>query len=136
MTVRPRCSRWFRLLTAVVAVAGMVVVAGCANLPDSSQPQALGTINQEPTAEGPPPPAHGRDPDLLLRDFLQATADPADGHLAARQYMTPAASTQWNDEESHVIVERADTLRESRSENEATYVLRARKVGELAEDGS
>ncbi|MFI1463410.1 MtrAB system accessory lipoprotein LpqB [Nocardia carnea] len=136
MTVRPRRSRWFRLLTAVVAVAGMVVVAGCANLPDSSQPQALGTINQEPTAEGPPPPAHGRDPDLLLRDFLQATADPADGHLAARQYMTPAASTQWNDEESHVIVERADTLRESRSENEATYVLRARKVGELAEDGS
>ncbi|WP_280424254.1 MtrAB system accessory lipoprotein LpqB [Nocardia carnea] len=136
MTVRPPCSRWFRLVTAVVAVAGMMVVAGCANLPDSSQPQALGTINQEPTAEGPPSPMPGRDPDLLLRDFLQATADPTDGHLAARQYMTPAASTQWNDEESHVIVERADTLRESRSENEATYVLRARKVGELAEDGS
>lgn len=136
MTVRPRCSRWFRLVTAVVAVAGLVAVAGCANLPDSSQPQALGTINQEPTAEGPPPPMHGRDPDLLLRDFLQAAADPTDGHLAARQYMTPAASTQWNDEESHVIVERADTLRESRSENQATYVLRARKVGELAKDGS
>ncbi|MGI5216552.1 MtrAB system accessory lipoprotein LpqB [Nocardia sp. CA-290969] len=136
MTVRPRYTRWFRLVTALVAVAGISAAAGCANLPDASQPQALGTINQEPTEEGPPLPMQGRDPDLLLRDFLQATADPTDGHLAARQYMTPAASTQWNDEDAHVIVERADTLRESRSENEATYVLRARKVGELAEDGS
>ncbi|MEU1984896.1 MtrAB system accessory lipoprotein LpqB [Nocardia sp. NPDC019395] len=124
------------LITALLAIVAMVVVAGCASLPDSSQPQALGTINQEPSAERPLPPSPGRDPDLLLRDFLQATADPADGHLAARQYMTPAASTQWNDEDSHVIVERADTLRESRTETEATYVLRARKVGELAEDGS
>lgn len=136
MTVRPRYVRWARLVTAVVAVAGLLAAAGCANLPDSSQPQALGTINQEPTAEGPPLPTRNRDPDLLLRDFLQATADPTDGHLAARQYMTPAGSTQWNDEESYVIVERADTLRESRSENQATYVLRARKVGELAADGS
>lgn len=136
MTVRPRSTRWLRLVTALVAVTGIVAAAGCANLPDVSQPQALGTINQEPTEEGPPLPMQGRDPDLLLRDFLQATADPTDGHLAARQYMTPAASTQWNDEDSHVIVERADTLRESRTENQATYVLRARKVGELAEDGS
>ncbi|WP_280397136.1 MtrAB system accessory lipoprotein LpqB [Nocardia carnea] len=136
MTVRPRSTRWLRLVTALAAVAGIVAAAGCANLPDASQPQALGTIDQEPTEEGPPAPTKNRDPDLLLRDFLQATADPADGHLAARQYMTPAASTQWNDEGSHVIVERADTLRESRSENQATYVLRAREVGELAEDGS
>ncbi|MFI5720064.1 MtrAB system accessory lipoprotein LpqB [Nocardia sp. NPDC051750] len=123
-------------LAVLLAVIVTAVSAGCANLPDASQPQALGTIDQEPTAEGPLPPSPGRDPDLLLRDFLQATADPADGHLAARQYMTPAASTQWNDEDEHIIVERADTLRESRTENEATYVLRARKVGELAEDGS
>lgn len=128
--------RWFRQLVVAAAVIGLAATGGCANLPDSSQPQALGTINQEPTAEGPPAPTQGRDPDLLLRDFLQATADPADGHLAARQYMTPAASTQWNDADSTVIVERADTLRESRTENEATYVLRARKVGELSADGS
>ncbi|WP_459547724.1 MtrAB system accessory lipoprotein LpqB [Nocardia sp. X0981] len=136
MTVRPGHPRWLRLFTVLAAVVALVAVGGCANLPDSSQPQALGTIEQEPEAEGPPPPTEGRDPDLLLGDFLKATADPADGHLAARQYMTPAASTQWNDTESSVIVERADTLRESRSENEATYVLRARKVGELAADGS
>ncbi|MEU4316831.1 MtrAB system accessory lipoprotein LpqB [Nocardia sp. NPDC024068] len=136
MTVRSGYPRWLRLFTVLAAIAALVAAGGCANLPDSSQPQALGTIQQEPTAEGPPLPTEGRDPDLLLGDFLKATADPTDGHLAARQYMTPAASTQWNDADSNVIVERADTLRESRTENEATYVLRARKVGELAPDGS
>ncbi|WP_051133324.1 MtrAB system accessory lipoprotein LpqB [Nocardia paucivorans] len=137
MTLPPRHSRWFRLLsTAAVAMVAVVLAAGCASLPESSDPQALGTINPAPAAEGPPPPTPGRDPDLLLRDFLRASADPADRHVAARQYMTEAAATTWDDSASTVIVEKVDTLRESRDENEAIYVLRARKVGELSSDGS
>lgn len=137
MTMGRRHPRLFRLVTLLASVVVVAVVAsGCASLPESSQPQALGTINREPTPEGPPPPIPGRDPDLLLRDFLQATAEPENRHLAARQYMTLAAATQWNDTTSTVIVETADTLRESRTEHEATYVLRARKVGELSADGS
>ena len=131
-----RSAWWLRLITVLTVAVSCLVAAGCANLPDSSQPQALGPLEPEPTRKGPPPPSPGRDQDLLLRDFLQATADPTDGHLAARQYMTPPAATQWQDTGPQVIVERADTLRESRTENEATYVLRARRVGELAADGS
>lgn len=128
---------WFRLVALLASVLLLAIVtAGCASLPESSQPQALGTINREPARNGPPPPVPGRDPDLLLRDFLQATAAPANRHLAARQYMTPAASTQWDDTSSTAIVEKADTLRESRTEDEATYVVRADKVGELGSDGS
>ncbi|MFX0575566.1 MtrAB system accessory lipoprotein LpqB [Nocardia nepalensis] len=118
------------------AVAALLVLTGCASLPESSAPQALGTINRQPTSDGPPPPIGGRDPDLLLRDFLQATADPANRHLAARQYMTPTASAQWDDAAGTLIVDRADTLRESRSGDKATYVIRAHKVGELAADGA
>ncbi|MEV0245371.1 MtrAB system accessory lipoprotein LpqB [Nocardia sp. NPDC050712] len=120
----------------VCAVAALLALTGCASLPENSSPQALGTINREPTTEGPPQPAADRDPDLLLRDFLQATAEPANRHLAARQYMTPAASTAWDDETSTTIVERPDTLRESRTPDKATYVIRARKVAELSADGS
>lgn len=119
-----------------VAVATLLVLTGCASLPESSAPQALGTINREPTSDGPPPPIAGRDPDLLLRDFLQATADPANRHLAARQYMTQSASAQWDDTAGTLIVDKADTLRESRSGDKATYVIRAHKVGELAADGA
>lgn len=37
------------------------------------------------------------DPDVLLREFLKATADPANRHLAARQFLTQSASNSWDD---------------------------------------
>ncbi|WP_281877886.1 MtrAB system accessory lipoprotein LpqB [Nocardia sputorum] len=136
MTMRVGATRMRRLSVLVAAVLAVVVpLTSCASLPESSAPEALGTINREPTSEGPPPPVADRDPDLLLRDFLQATADPTNRHLAARQYMTPAASTQWDDAAGTVIVEKPDTLRESRSGDKANYLIRARKVGELSADG-
>ncbi|MBF6211004.1 MtrAB system accessory protein LpqB [Nocardia puris] len=125
-----------RFAVCATLLAALLVLGGCASLPDSSSPQALGTLNREPTTEGPPPPLPGRDPDLLLRDFLQATADPTNRHLAARQYMTPAASAQWDDSAGTLIVDKPDTLRESRSGDQATYVIRAQRVAELAPDGS
>lgn len=121
------------LLAAVLT--GLLVLTGCASLPESSAPQALGTINRAPTSAGPPPPLSGRDPDLLVSDFLTASADPTDRHSAARQYMTAETAGSWNDEASTTIVDRPDTLRESRSADKASYVIRARKVGELAGDG-
>ncbi|MEV0765516.1 MtrAB system accessory lipoprotein LpqB [Nocardia sp. NPDC050435] len=137
MTASTRSRRKSRLPTLVAgALAALTVLSGCASLPENSSPQALGTINREPTSEGPPQPAADRDPDLLLRDFLQANAEPANRHVAARQYMTAAASTTWDDETSTTIVERPDTLRESRTPDKATYVIRARKVAELSADGS
>ncbi|KIA63131.1 hypothetical protein FG87_21095 [Nocardia vulneris] len=137
MSMRVGSARKQRLFAfGAAAVAALVVLSGCASLPESSAPQALGTINREPTSEGPPQPQQGRDPDLLLRDFLSATADPTNRHLAARQFMTPSAAAQWDDAAGITIVEKPDTLRESRSGDKATYRVRARKVGELKADGS
>ncbi|WP_227980343.1 MtrAB system accessory lipoprotein LpqB [Nocardia spumae] len=125
------------LATVIGALFGCaLLITGCANLPDSSAPQALGTISHEPTSTGPHPPVNGRDPDLLLHDFLQATADPADNHRTARQYLTSDASQNWDDTARTIIVDKPDTLRESRSEDTATYRVRARKLGELGTDGS
>lgn len=118
------------------ALAGLLILTGCASLPESSAPQALGTINRAPTSAGPPPPAQGRDPDLLVGDFLTASADPANRHGAARLYLSTEAAGEWNDEVSITIVDRPDILRESRSGDKASYVIRARKVGELGSDGS
>ncbi|GAA5041559.1 MtrAB system accessory lipoprotein LpqB [Nocardia callitridis] len=136
MTMRARAVAVQRLTAfGAAAVAVLVLLTGCASLPDSSAPQAVGTIEHEPSVEGPPAPALGRDPDLLLHDFLQATADPADRHAAARQYLAPETASQWDDATSTTIVDKPDTLRESRTADHATYRIRARKVGELAADG-
>ncbi len=126
-----------RLATLLGALFGCVLLtAGCANLPDSSAPQALGTISREPTSTGPHPPVRGQDPDLLLHDFMNATADPAGNHQTARQYLTPDATQNWDDTAQTIIVDKPDTLRESRTDDTATYRVRARKLGELGADGS
>lgn len=135
MTMRAVRSSGRTWLSALLLIVAMVST-GCASLPASSAPQALRTIDREPAAEGPTPPISGRDPDLLLRDFLAATADPANRHLAARQYMTPAASAQWDDTVSTTIVERPDTLLESREGERAVYRIRAQRVAELSADGA
>ncbi len=54
-----------------------VVLAGCAGVPSSSAPQAIGTV-ERPAPSNLPKPTPGMDPDVLLREFLKATADPAD----------------------------------------------------------
>ncbi len=117
-------------------VAAVLLLGACANLPDSSAPQALGTIDREPTSAGPTPPEPGLDPDLLVRNFLTATADPADRHAAARLYLTPSASSSWNDAASTAVVDSPDTLRPSRTADTATYQVRAQKLGELDAGGS
>src|SRR5690606_39370639 len=83
----------------------------------------------------PSPPIPGPAPPMLLRDFLTATADPPSRNLAARQYITPSASTQWDDTAGTTIVERPDTLLESRDGTRATYRIRAQRVAELSADG-
>ena len=51
----------------------MLVLTGCAGVPSSSAPQAVGTVDR-PAPRNLPTPSPGMDPDLLLREFLKATA--------------------------------------------------------------
>ncbi|WP_306360160.1 MtrAB system accessory lipoprotein LpqB [Nocardia sp. CC227C] len=125
-----------RIGLLAVLVGSLAGLVGCAQLPDSSAPQALGTLDRQPTSTEPAPPIAGREPEALLQDFVQATADPTNRHQAARQFLTPAAAVNWDDAEGTTIIEKPDTLRESRTEDTATYVIRTRKIGELEADGS
>ena len=78
-------ARCWRLLWLLV-----FALAGCAGVPSSSAPQAIGTVDR-PAPPSLPKPTPGMDPDVLLREFLKATADPANRHLAARQFLTESA---------------------------------------------
>ncbi|MGW0175410.1 MtrAB system accessory lipoprotein LpqB [Rhodococcus sp. NPDC003322] len=125
--------RRYGVCAAVGAVA--LLLGGCASLPDSSTPQAIGTIAQEPANPTVPAPIPGRDPNLLLRDFFAASTDPTDEHAAARQFMTAGAAASWDDTASTSIVDKVDVLEESRSGDKANYTIRANRVGQLDPEG-
>ncbi|MEE2032854.1 MtrAB system accessory lipoprotein LpqB [Rhodococcus chondri] len=119
--------------TALLAVT--LVLSGCATLPDSSSPQAIGTVDRGPATTEVAAPVPGREPDLLLRDFLQASTDATNRHVAARQFLTETMSERWDDAASATIVDKVDVLAEDRTADRATYVVRANRVGYLEEGG-
>ncbi|WP_186626900.1 MtrAB system accessory lipoprotein LpqB [Rhodococcus sp. BP22] len=126
-----------RRCSATVAAVMVVLLslAGCASLPESSTPQAIGSITGGAASTTPPPPAEGREPDLLVRDFLVASANSANRHQAARQYLTRDASSTWDDGAKTVVADRIDLLSGPRTSDESEYTIRSNTVGVLASGG-
>lgn len=124
-----------RSAAATGLLAVTLVLSGCASLPDSSSPQAIGTVDRGPVTTEVAAPVPGREPDLLLRDFLQASTDATGRHVAARQFLTSGMSERWDDAASATIVDKVDVLAEDRTSDRATYVVRANRVGYLEEGG-
>lgn len=121
-----------RLLT--VLVVGLVaLVSGCAGIPSSSSPQAIGTV-ERPAPPSLPKPTPDMDPDVLLREFLKATADPANRHLAARQFLTESASSAWDDAGSALLIDRVVFV-ETRSTDRVSVSMRADILGSLSDLG-
>ncbi len=135
MIARLSAGHFGRHVTLVACVVSVLSFSGCASLPDTSTPEAIGTIAREPSSVSLPQPAPGREPDLLLRDFVKASTDPTNRHLAARQFLTAQLSAKWDDAASATIVDKVDVLPESRTNDRATYVLRANRVGQLQTGG-
>jgi hypothetical protein len=138
---RPAAPGFAALATATAALAitavllGVVVtlLAGCAGVPSSSAPQAIGTVARR-APSNLPKPTPGMDPDLLLREFLKATADPANRHLAARQFLTQSASNAWDDAGSALLIDHVVFV-ETRSSDRVSVVMRADILGSLSDMG-
>lgn len=88
-------------------IMGASLVAGCSTLPSQSDPQALRPFEgaQASQAQGPEP---DRAPDLLIRDFYAALAQPNQQYQLARTYLTPDASAAWNPDLTINVVDRLD----------------------------
>jgi hypothetical protein len=74
------------------------------------------------------------DPDDVLREFLKATADPANRHLAARQFLTEAASKAWDDQGSALLVDNVVFV-ETRSAEQVSATMKADILGSLSDVG-
>ncbi len=108
-------------------------LAGCAGVPSSSAPQAIGTVDR-PAPPSLPKPVPGMDPDVLLREFLKATADPANRHLAARQFLTESASRAWDDAGSALLIDNVVFV-ETRGPDRVSVSMRADILGSLSDMG-
>ena len=134
-TVRGRPVLW-STGTALLTVMALMAVPGCATLPSSSTPQVIDRYAPVDTQSAVPTPVPGQEPDLLIRDFLRASAIAEQRHGAARQFLTPRAGEQWDDSRSTTVVLRADlSSAGERTEDRASYRLRAEKVGSLDPGG-
>ncbi|WP_099020352.1 MtrAB system accessory lipoprotein LpqB [Mycolicibacterium palauense] len=121
-----------RLLCLLLPVL-VAVLSGCAGVPDSSAPQALGTV-ERPAPPSLPEPTPGMDPDVLLREFLKATADPANRHLAARQFLTDSASQSWDDAGSALLIDQVVFV-ETRGADKVSVTMKADILGSLSDIG-
>jgi len=121
--------------TLLVAWLFVIVTAltGCAGVPSSSAPQAIGTVDR-PAPPSLPTPTPAMDPDVLLREFLKATADPANRHLAARQFLTVSASQSWDDAGSALLIDRVVFV-ETRGPDRVSVTMKADLLGSLSDVG-
>ncbi len=122
-----------RLPTILLLLVPAVLLAGCAGVPSSSAPQAIGTV-ERPAPSNLPKPTPGMDPDVLLREFLKATADPANRHLAARQFLTQSASNAWDDAGSALLIDHVVFV-ETRGAERVSATMRADILGSLSDMG-
>ncbi|MDJ0395178.1 MtrAB system accessory lipoprotein LpqB [Rhodococcus sp. G-MC3] len=120
---------------ALAVIAVVTLVAGCASLPESSSPQAIGSLTAGAASTTPPQPSPGREPDRLVRDFVTASSSSANRHQAARQFLTSSASSNWDDSAKTVIADKIDLLSGPRTDDEAEFTLRSNTVGLLAPGG-
>jgi len=79
-----------------------LTLSGCGGIPNSSEVFFGEVISEDISAQFvrviARPPSAGMTPELIVRGFLDACADPAQDYEIARQYLMPESASIWNPE--------------------------------------
>jgi hypothetical protein len=115
---------------SVALVLAGLLLAGCAGVPSSSQPEVIatgGAAQPTPSLEITPPA--GADPRTIVSDFLVAN-DTVDAHTEAQGFLTPAAVQLWSAKTVTVL----DSTQVSNFVD-GRVVVTGHKMGTVAADG-
>ena len=127
-----------RTLLAVVLTAGLAVLGGCAAVPASSDLEVVRSMPVGSQFVPPAGPERGVDPFRLVREFVEATGSPANGHAAARAFLSRNAAAVWDDRAGLTVIE--DAPGAAPQAGPADRVRRVRvggsRLGVLTADGS
>lgn len=125
---------------ALVALLSLFLLAGCASVPGDSSVQVLRKVTDGDTPGLPAGPVDGTNPLDLVRGFVYASGSTVDRHGAARRFLTPTASQDWDDAESlTVLSEQFDTVYPPTSGTDpdvATVRIRGDRIGTLDSVGA
>lgn len=126
-----------RLLTFLI-VAGLAALAGCAAVPASSDIEVVRSMPVGSQLAPPPGPEHGVDPFRLVREFIEATGSSANGHAAARAFLTRNAAASWDDRAGLTVIEDAPGAAPQTGPGDGVRRIRVggSRLGTLAADGS
>ncbi len=123
--------RWLAL-----AVAAVLLLAGCANVPSSGPVEQVSPNVSQPQDNGvridPEPPRPDATPERIVAGFLSAMASLQPGFSVAKLYLTDAARRAWDPTSGTTIV---DASGERLIATATSEVLDAPIVGQLSGSG-
>ncbi|MFD7656614.1 LpqB family beta-propeller domain-containing protein [Actinosynnema sp. NPDC059797] len=125
----------------LVVLLVLLTAAGCAAIPTETSPIAVNPSAGRSTKAAAIEPADDIDPLTLVREFVNATANPEDGYAAAKAYLTESARESWNTRSTPTIIEptfnTVPTGLGVDDDQQRTVLLQGKKIGRLQlEDNS
>lgn len=126
------------LRSAAVLAAVFASLVGCAAVPGTSDMQVVRSMPVGSAAAPLAGPEQGVDPFRLVRDFIEATGSPANGHAAARAFLSREAATSWDDRAGLTVIEDAPGATPQAGPQDGVRRIRigGPRLGVLAADGS
>lgn len=126
-----------RLAAAALMTTTLLTASSCATLPTSTEPHVLRPFEQQDGSMPEFQPREGMEPDLLLRDFYAATANPTGNFESARRYLTGAMSQAWAPGDTTFVLDSiALTSRASTDQAKRSYTVSGKIIGYLLTGGS
>ncbi|WP_158850041.1 LpqB family beta-propeller domain-containing protein [Saccharothrix deserti] len=127
-----------RLLVVLLAVC---VSAGCAAIPTQTQPIPVNPSAGNVSEPAAPQPIRDIEPLTLVREFVNASANPEGDYAAAKAYMTDAAKKAWDTKGTPTIIDATfntvPTPVVTADDKRRTVLLQGKNVGRLQlEDNS
>ncbi|WP_367135364.1 LpqB family beta-propeller domain-containing protein [Saccharothrix sp. HUAS TT1] len=127
-----------RLLAALLA---LFALAGCAAIPTETSPIAVNPSAGNASEAAAPKPVKDIDPLTLVREFVNASANPEGDYAAAKAYLTENAKKAWNTKGTPTIIDTTFNTVPSpgvaADDKNRTVLLQGRNVGRLQlEDNS
>ncbi|MGW0608502.1 LpqB family beta-propeller domain-containing protein [Streptomyces sp. NPDC002640] len=97
--------------TAVAAACGVVLLAGCASMPDGGHLQDVESTPRQDTQVRvfAVPPRPGATPEQIVEGFLEALTSDDRQYQTARKYLTPRTARTWRPERSITVLANGPT---------------------------
>ncbi|MBP3088735.1 hypothetical protein EML15_06170 [Corynebacterium sp. sy017] len=95
-----------RIFSCVVS-ASVLLCSACTALPSNTEPQVLRDFSDS-AQDKVETPIQDREPDLLVRDFFVANAQPTQQYQSARAFLTEDNASRWQPSATVYVVDRLD----------------------------